>query len=236
MMSMQRQMAVPKPGRDLNWLKKSLQAAVEVELSTIPLYLTADWTLRNPAAPSSLKANKLIRGIFVQEMLHMALACNMLSALGQNPVINSKDAAPKYPGPLPGGVHPGLTVTVARYSQQSLKNFLIIEYPEGHPVAEFWTGGQTYATIGEFYTAISEAFDDPGVKLPPFDTKNQLLSSRLTDLKVIHSKEDAQAAIELIKEQGEGTATSPLEPGGSIANDNTLAHYYTTVRQRARKP
>ena len=30
----------------------------------------------------------------------------------------------------------------------------------------FWAGAETYATIGEFYTAVSEAFDDPNIKLP----------------------------------------------------------------------
>ena len=184
------QMAIPKAKRDLSWLKKSLQSAVEVELATIPLYLTAIWTLRTPAATNSRKAYSLIYGIVIQEMLHMALACNMLSA-ERNPIIAK--AAPIYPGHLPGEIHPGLTVTVARYSDSSLENFLKIEYPENQPVAEFWDAGETYATIGDFYTAVSEAYDDPNVHLPAkFDTKNQLLSDFMPDLRVITSKTDAQ--------------------------------------------
>jgi hypothetical protein len=214
------------PTRDLTWLQDSLQAAIQVELTTIPPYLAAMWSLKDPTSGNCSKANSFLFQVVLEEMLHMALACNMLCALGREPLI--ADAAPTYPGPLPGGVHPGLSVTIKRYCESQLKTFLTIEYPKGGPVALFWSRGTRYATIGQFYTAIYKAFDDPAVVLPAtFDTKDQLLlPAQLPDLTLIKSKTDAQAAIKLIQEQGEGTSKSPFEPGGSIASDFGLAHYY----------
>ena len=40
----------------------------------------------------------------------MGLACNMLTTIGGTPQINTPAAVPKYPGHLPGGVRPHLTV------------------------------------------------------------------------------------------------------------------------------
>jgi hypothetical protein len=142
-------------------------------------------------------------------MLHMGFACNMLSALGRAPQIASATVAPTYPGPLPGGI-----------------KFMTIEYPENGPIAMFWSAGQRYATIAEFYAAVSAVFDDPSVTLPnPFDTQKQLTEGIL-GLTIIHSKEEAKDAIALITHQGEGTKQSPFEGGGPAGSDDDLAHYY----------
>jgi hypothetical protein len=225
MLSMQELLEVPEPDRNLKWLQDSLQSAVQVELTTIPPYLAACWSIRDIKATQSALAARLISEIFQDEMLHMGLACNMLSALGRDPEIASAVVVPIYPGPLPGGIHPGLCVTPTRLSDASLQKFMVIEYPENGPIALFWSAGQTYATIGEFYTDVRTAFDNPKVKLPdPFDTKKQLVSDQ-AGLTIIQNKKEAQAAIDLITHQGEGTCQSPYKDGSSVSEDN-LAHYY----------
>src|ERR1700676_1114582 len=140
MESMQALMKAPR--RDLQWLQNSLQAAVKVELTTIPLYLAALWSIKDSGAPSSRVAFRLINDIVQQEMLHMGLACNMLSALGRDPEIALAAVVPTYPGPLPGCIHPGLTVTPMRLCTESLQKFMAIEYPEDGPVALYWSAGQ----------------------------------------------------------------------------------------------
>lgn len=222
--SMQALMAVDKTRRDLTWLRDSLQAAVQVELSTIPLYLAAYWSLKDPTSPRCALAGQLLQEIVLEEMGHMGLVCNMLSALGQSPLIASEEAAPVYPGPLPGRIHPGLRVTPSRYSDHSLQSFLAIEYPENQPVALFWSAGQTYATIGAFYTAIADTFRT--VQLPvAFDTMHQLEREDVS-VTIIHDKDEALKAIDLIKQQGEGTSMSPLEADGDVLTDDNLAHFY----------
>ena len=45
-------MKVNSRDRDSGWLKESLQAAIELELSTLPPYLCAMWSIRDPSAGS----------------------------------------------------------------------------------------------------------------------------------------------------------------------------------------
>src|SRR4051794_10597876 len=95
-------MQVPPADYNLEWLKNSLQAAVQLEMATIPPYLCAMWSIKDPADP----VRAMIRDIVLEEMSHMGTACNMRTAAGGTPRVNTADVVPTYPGPLPGGVHP----------------------------------------------------------------------------------------------------------------------------------
>ncbi len=86
-----------RSARNADELGIYLQNAVELEHSTIPPYLTAMLSLRTGA---NMQIAQQIRGIVIQEMLHMAIAANILIAIGGSPAINKRDFIPKYPGPL----------------------------------------------------------------------------------------------------------------------------------------
>ena len=151
----------------------------------------------------------LIRGVVLEEMLHMGLACNMLAAIGGTPVI----VAPGYPATgLPGGVRPGLEVYLSGLTETSAAMFMQIELPED-PLAEL---AETFATIGAFYDAIAAAFTALD---PPIDNAAIQVASAGVGLKKLATLADVQAAITTIKEQGEGTSTSPFD-------SDELAHYY----------
>lgn len=75
--------------QDIKGLKDALQTAIQLEFSTIPLYLCAAWSIMDTANPD----RHTILGIVKDEMLHMGLACNMLSAIGGTPDICSSKAA-----------------------------------------------------------------------------------------------------------------------------------------------
>ena len=62
----------------------ALQTAIELEHSTIPVYLTALYSIK-PNANREVAA--LIRSVVIEEMLHMALACNILISIGGSPSI-----------------------------------------------------------------------------------------------------------------------------------------------------
>lgn len=196
--------------RDIQWLRDSLAAAVQLELATLPPYLTAYWSIKSPTG----EAASLVKSIALQEMCHMGQAANILTGIGGPPHINSQ--VPVYPGPLPGGVRPHLEVYLGGLSLRWLdKVAMQIEYPESGPIALFL--GVTYPTIGAFYDAIESAI----VALKPaFDPAKQLdVSIGTNTVKIIHDVAEATAAIRLIKLQGEGTSTTPLA-------GQELAHYY----------
>ncbi|WP_218080586.1 ferritin-like domain-containing protein [Anthocerotibacter panamensis] len=214
-------MNVSSDQHDLNWLKDSLQAAIELELSTLPPYLCALWSIKI----SSGTAYSLIKNIVLEEMLHMGLACNMLTALGVAPVINNKSDVPTYPGPLPGGVRPWLTVYLAGLTKDYLNRVCMqIEFPEDGPIApppSLVASSENYPTIGAFYDAILAAFMTLD---PPLSLTNQLDGATLNGypLYTIASLDDVKKAITEIKEQGEGTSQSPGDGGSG----GEFAHYY----------
>ena len=207
-----RLMQVSQDQRDLEWIKTSLQAAIALELSTIPPYLCGLWSIKN----STEQAAQLIRGIVLDEMFHMGLACNMLSAIGGTPQVIA--AARPYPGPLPGGVRPQLCVYLSGLTKEYVgKVFMEIEMPED-PLALAREEGPP--TIGAFYDALSEAFQ----QVQPPISMNKQLARRVgaNKLEPVKDLAGVEKSIDLIKEQGEGTSTSPEAPHA----DGELAHYY----------
>lgn len=50
-------MQVPAQEHDKNWLKEGLQAAVELELATIPVYLCGMWSIQEQSGPAYERVN-----------------------------------------------------------------------------------------------------------------------------------------------------------------------------------
>ncbi|HEX8600741.1 MAG TPA: ferritin-like protein [Chloroflexia bacterium] len=205
----------------LDGLKDALQQAIMLEHSTIPTYLYALYSIK-PGANQAISA--LIESVVVEEMLHMALASNILNAIGGSPVINRPGFIPSYPGPLPGGVDSGLTVPLAGFSIDLVEDvFMEIEEPED-PLDfrdEAMRAAPQYATIGEFYAAIKAQIVQFGDSIFVGDPAHQVpLGDYYPGVQPITKSSEALAAIDLIVEQGEGTPTSPLDL------EHDLAHYY----------
>ncbi|TGE22314.1 hypothetical protein E5K00_18900 [Hymenobacter aquaticus] len=201
-------------------LRTALQQAIELEHSTIPPYLYALYSLiqgKNDAIAA------LIQSVVIEEMTHMALACNILNAIGGAPVIDSPDFIPQYPGPLPGTVESQLTVPLAPFSLDLVKNvFMVIEEPEdplNYPVVGLRAAAAPPLTIGQFYEKIREALIANGEGIFTGDTSRQV-SATYMGITPVTNLAQAVAAIDLIVEQGEGTTTSPQ------ASPTELAHYY----------
>ncbi len=196
----------------------SLQQAIELEHATIPPYLYAMYSLdaqKNPMIRS------IIQGVVVEEMLHLALAANVLNALGGSPEIGASGFVPNYPTTLPGGVEGSLEVHLAPFSITQLDAFLTLESPEDPLTFPPNAALGDSITIGEFYGAILTALAtlDPGVWVTP--PRNQIGPDLMGSAVVVADLASARAAITTIVEQGEGTTTSPEEIVGS-----GLAHYY----------
>lgn len=194
-------------------LQTALQTAIMLELATLPPYLYASWSLSG-----NDEIADLIRPIVKQEMGHMALACNILNAVGGSPAIDDPRLVPTYPGPLPGGVEDDLTVPLAPFSIDLVHDvFMVIEEPED-PIARRTADGEDL-TIGQFYEEIEQQIVAQGQGIFTGDPDLQV-AGRLPDLIAVTNVETARTAIKTIVEQGEGTAQSPDESPGE------LAHYY----------
>ncbi|MGA7733604.1 MAG: ferritin-like protein, partial [Chloroflexia bacterium] len=112
---------------NLTDLRRLLQLAIEVEHATIPPYLCALFSIK---PQSNIEVARLIRSVVIEEMLHMALACNILNAVGGSPQIAKPGFIPQYPGNLPGGLGPGLTISLRRCTKEHIRDvFMAIEEP-----------------------------------------------------------------------------------------------------------
>jgi rubrerythrin len=208
----------PRSGQDL-W--PALQQAVELEHATIPVYLYALYSLD---ASKNAEIAAIIQSVVVEEMLHMTLASNVLNALGGSPDIDRPGFIPTYPGPLPGGVQSELTVHLAPFSMNQLETFLTIEEPEDPLVFKSLAAAAAMPemiTIGQFYTAISDAIGKLGQSAFVDPPRNQVGPDIMPESVVVVDVATAQQALAIIIEQGEGTSTSPLEVVGG-----GYAHYY----------
>ena len=205
---------------DIEHLKGALQGAVTLEFATLPPYLSALWSVKDDV---SFVAQSL-REIVQEEMLHMALACNLLVALDGSPEINT--VVPSYPGKLPLDVHPKLTVQLSALNKDALTAFLEIERPDhpGHRLAmnaaqdleaDRVPEGSADLTIGELYDQILESFK----RNAPVLLTNRQITGPLA-WTVMQNQDDVTKAIETISHQGEGS-------GGPVnAYLTGLAHYY----------
>jgi Ferritin-like len=231
-----RLMTVPAEKRDVPWLKESLQAAIELEMSTIPPYLYAAWSidLREPPAdpanpPDPAKVRGTIMDIAKEEMLHMGLACNLLASIGGQPKILQR--APRYPAQLPKDIHKGLPVALAPLTELVLKTFMAIEEPVEHLVddPDFTPSGSKL--IGQFYRDLLRRFEAP--PSPSISATGQVnlvelfgsfnVTGPFGNDFIFRSLEHVRVGIDLITRQGEGTAKVPFE---SRDNPDELAHFY----------
>ena len=140
-------------------LRNDLQTAMDLELSTIPPYLSALYSIQEG---TNLESVEIIRSVVIEEMLHMVMVANLLNAVGGKPVIGQ--FTPDYPSKLPGDVIPQLTVPLTPFSVEAIRIFEKIEHPEG--ALQFLSekekekvlkeGTKGYTGIGEFYKAIKD--------------------------------------------------------------------------------
>lgn len=211
-------MREPAGRRGPDWLQDSLQQAVLLELSTLPPYLCAMWSIRDEGSETAEAFNRVV----FDEMSHLGLAGNLLTTIGGTPRLAHAIMSPAYPGPLPGGVRPGLEVSLSGLSTESAELFSRIEEPD-EPLAKDVSPG---TSIGAFYSAILASLREHADLI---SGQRQLVRGMAThgagnDVVAITSLSAAEKAIGVIKEQGEGTTASPQNPYPGSPGE--LAHYY----------
>jgi hypothetical protein len=199
-----------------------LQTAIGVEFGTLPPYLYALYTIKPGTNP---QATQRIKSVALQEMIHMCLACNILSAIGGAPRI----VPPVYPGPLPGDIGPDgtpLTLHLYPFSRDAMQQAMNIEQPvDPPPFPErllFATSGEpTSVTIGQFYEHL-DAFLATLPREAWQPTSNQIVDDQFFagQLFAVRDYADAHRAIGNIVSEGEGAQDDPLD------FQHEIAHYY----------
>jgi hypothetical protein len=208
-------------------MKQHLQIAVELELSTLPPYMCALYSLQEG---SNLEVAGLIRSVLMEEMLHLTLASNILNAIGGTPVLAKKGVAPEYPTSLPDS-DGSFTVSLQAFSRSTMQTFMRIEQPAARHAPPQEDG---YSTIGQFYEAIAlglKKLSKQGLIRFDHHPERQITSEDYYNghgnVIVVSSLETALQAIDEIRDQGEGARHGIQEDNHPLdAVGYELAHYY----------
>ncbi len=212
-------------------LRALLRCAMTVELTTIPPYLSASFSLEDgaPGVARNVVAKELLRTVLVEEMLHLTQVANILNAVGGDPVLDRPEWLPRYPTRLFPANAEGLTiggrrigasrpliVHLRRFCPEQVKAFMEIERPL--PPSE-GPGDIHLRSIGEFYAALTQELGamvseygeaavfcgDPARQIGP-----EYYYAAAGVLRPIDASggtgpfEKTRAAIEKISEEGEG--------------------------------
>jgi ferritin-like protein len=212
----------------------TLGKAAALEQLVMCQYLYAAFALKDRdddgLTPAQLEATRRWRRELIhigeQEMLHLALVQNLLTAVGAG----SAFERPNFP--LPPHAYPaGIRMELLPFEETSLRHFIYLERPEGLDMAdqdalaavekaaplpradedEIGPRLQDFDTIGTLYRAIEIGFDRLAAKLGedrlfvgPRSAQAVVGHFPFPDLVAVTDLASAHAAIETIVEQGEG--------------------------------
>jgi len=202
----------------------SLETAIRLEHSTLPPYLYAYWSIEDLGSPLALSIYEVIK----EEMLHMALACNILNAIGGSPDFSRKDFIPDYPTALPAHdmmIDP-FVVGLNKLDIKAIVTFLHIELPRD--LGTYSASDNAVDTIGEFYAKIRGDLE----LLPDeeFQGGKQLAAKfaprKSGNLFEISSQTDALRAVDEIVEQGEGLSAKSISVDDSENHFNRFKSIY----------
>jgi hypothetical protein len=236
-----RPLNVEEPITTVDSLRDHLYHAIQVEFSTIPLYLYPAYSIQVQGYSqwsTGMSAFRTIRSVVIEEMLHLCLARNLLVAVGGGDLVRFHDEAmvPTYPCDM---LHrtPRLPLHLRRCTTELMTDtFMPLELPAKDAAPP--QGGE-YNTLGQFYAAIRLGFEYLDETMGP-----RLWEANRPDLQyhsgywnqdgggsplVVCDLTTACQAIDTIVEQGEGAGPGdpnvPLSPVKPTAGMEELSHY-----------
>jgi hypothetical protein len=210
-----------------------LGEACELEHGLLCEYLYAQFSLKRSVG-EGLTAEQLARvqaweltliDVIKQEMLHLALATNILCALGAAPHFER----PNFPI-LSRWYPPDVQIALVPFGERALRHFMFLERPEGMPLQDaegfsalgkiqpltvddpqITAGPEEWHTVGHLYRGIEAGlahlvnrYGEAAVFIGPPRAQATTQVFEWTELTAVTDLASASAAIEVIVEQGEG--------------------------------
>lgn len=215
-----------------------LQVALELELATIPPYLTALLSIR---LPSNREAAEHVRSVMMEEMLHMALVANVINAVGGTPRLDAS-SIPSYPLTMrfKGQAFSDrqFPIDLAPFSEAAIATFMEIEKPVSAIAKANWLKTEIELpapTIGAFYEAIVgtlEALEAlaPGTLFtgePSRQLEADYYWSGGGRILPVTNVDSAKNALAVVIDQGEGAwSREAAFVGKSFHDPFPIGHYF----------
>ena len=219
-----------------------LTEAAELEHGVMCIYLFAAFSIKGDVNEGVTEEQLAIlrrwRGtilqIAIQEMVHMSLACNLLTAVGGSPHLQRPNL-PTSPSAYPASFR----LALMPFCRETLSTFVFIERPEAQEradreandpgelflpeakLSDIFSSERQYQTVGHLYRGIedglrylAEKLGEDGLFIGPPDSQIADAYFSMPGLLPVTDLKSAVAAIEGIVEQGEGAR-----------EDNDDSHY-----------
>jgi CDGSH-type Zn-finger protein/truncated hemoglobin YjbI len=206
--------------------------AAELEHGIMCQYLFAAFSLKQATdeglteeqLTAANRWRKQVLHVATQEMLHLALVQNLLTAIGGPPHLirpNLPQPADHYPA--------GVQLALLPFGERALRHFMFLERPEGMDLrdadglaavgraeplmseGDIVPRGQDFATVGHLYRSIeagfahlTEKFGEQWLFVGPPQAQAKSEHFRWPELVTVTDLASAQRAIDTILEQGEG--------------------------------
>src|SRR5438445_2678106 len=210
-----------------------LGEACELEHGLLCEYLYAQFSLKRsvqegvtPEQLARIQAWELaIIDVVKQEMLHLSLATNILTAIGAAPHFER----PNFPI-LSRWYPPDVQIALVPFGERALRHFMFLERPEGMPLKDaegfgsfgmmqpltvddpqITAGPEEWHTVGHLYRGIeaglahlADRIGESAVFIGPAKAQATTEVFEWPELTAVTDLASASAAIEVIVEQGEG--------------------------------
>jgi hypothetical protein len=206
-----------------------LVQASQLEHMIMCQYLFAEFSLKTEGLTAEQQAavdrwRRELHDIAVQEMLHLALVANLMTAIGAAPTFGR----PNFPQSS-GAFPPSIQMRLLPFGEEALAHFLFLERPEGveradaagfiscepppEPIVpgEIFPRAQQFATVGHLYRGVRDGLtalvaavgeDQVFCGSPRAQATPELF--RWPEMVAVTDLKSACAAIDEIIEQGEG--------------------------------
>jgi hypothetical protein len=210
-----------------------LGEACELEHGLLCEYLYAQFSLKR-SVEEGVTLEQLARiqaweltiiDVVKQEMLHLALATNILTAIGAAPHFER----PNFPI-LSRWYPPDVQIALVPFGERALRHFMFLERPEGMPLRDaegfgavgriepltvddpqITAGAEEWHTVGHLYRGIEaglahlvDRYGESEVFIGPPKAQATTQVFEWPDLTAVTNLASASSAIEIIVEQGEG--------------------------------
>ena len=237
-------------------LHEHLQGVVDLELWTIPYYLTVMSSIKDPASD----AYRLIQTVVHQEMLHAQLASNIANAYGLRP----RFTTPTYAGaavphinfaldePNPTDLFHPYSAELGPLDDTRINTMCLIEYPEWQTQRQpdLREDQEEYGSIGEFYDAVRDGMRELRHLVRGGINQIEHFGGFYPDLAPLTITADgdagfrqASALVDVITDQGEGQTeaveTVPVEMQNTADGmQESWPHYkkFEFIRQSSARP
>lgn len=206
-----------------------LTEGAELEHEILCCYLFASFSMKDDVS-EGVTAEQLeairswratVREIIVQEMIHLAIDCNLLTAVGGAPRL-SRPNLPTSPRAYP----PAFKLELVPFSLEAVEQFVNLERPDDpatwradyrssalpfERLSDVFSTERGYETVGQLYrgiqdglTYLSQKLGEDQLFVGPQRAQTAEPYFGLPGLRRIHDLDSALASIQVIVEQGEG--------------------------------